>query len=244
VLLDIRGQRHRVNLVVRWLGSHVGPPGGWLRRRFGGRIRIPFRSFEADFELSQGEIAPYAQMVRDLAEGVIPLGPQIREWTVVDCGANVGLFSLFLKDAARVVAVEPNPAVNRRLQRNLEANGVAATVIEAAISDRDGTVRMDFANGPSVLSGIGESGAEVQSISLDSLLSKAEIDSVDLLKLDLEGHEIEALSGGADTLRQGRIKRIVAEFNDDVALVALDEHLAAFGFRRVTTGRINARFEL
>jgi FkbM family methyltransferase len=244
VLRDVRGQRPRASLVFRWLGSRAGSPDGWLKRTFGGRIRIPFRSFEADFELSQGEIAPYAQMVRDRSEGVIPVGPQVREWTVVDCGANVGLFSLFLKDAARVVAVEPNPAVNRRLKKNLETNGVAATVIEAAISNRDGTVRMDFASGPSVLSSIGESGAEVRSISLDSLLSEAEIDSVDLLKLDLEGHEIDALSGGADALRKGRIKRIVAEFSDAEALAALDEHLAAFGLHRVTTGRINARFEL
>jgi FkbM family methyltransferase len=183
-------------------------------------------------------------MVRDRAEGVIPIGPQVREWTVVDCGANVGLFSLFLKDAARVVAVEPNPAVNRRLKSNLESNGVTATVFEAAISERDGTVRMDFGSGPSVLAGIGENGAEVRSISLDSLLSEAEIDSVDLLKLDLEGHEIDALSGGADALRKGRIKRIVAEFDDAEALAALDEHLAAFGLHRVSTGRINARFEL
>jgi FkbM family methyltransferase len=244
VLRDVRGQRTRASLVVRWLGSRVGSPGGWLKRTFGGRIRIPFHSFEADFELSQGEIAPYAQMVRDRAEGVIPTSPEVSGWTVVDCGANVGLFSLFLKDAARVVAVEPNPAVNRRLKGNLEANGVAATVIEAAISGRDGTVKMDFGSGPSVLSSIGESGTEVRSISLDSLLSENKIDSVDLLKLDLEGHEIEALGGAADALSQGRVKRIVAEFNDADALAALDEHLAPYGFRRAITGRINARFEL
>ena len=171
------------------------------------------------------------------------MGPQVRDWTVVDCGANVGLFSLFLKEAARVVAVEPNPDVNRRLAMNLESNGVAATVVEAAISDRDGTVKMDFA-GPSVLTEIGESGTEVRSVSLDSLFAETKVDSVDLLKLDLEGHEIEALRGGTHALEQGLIKRIVAEFNDADALAALDRHLAAFGFRRVSTGRINARFEL
>lgn len=244
ILRDIQGQRPRASLIARSIGSRLGRPGGRLRNVLGGRIRIPFRSFEADFELSQGEIAPYAQMVRDLAEGVIPAGPQVREWTVVDCGANVGLFSLFLKEAARVVAVEPNPEVNHRLKSNLEANDVAATVIEAAVSDRDGVVTMDFASGPSVLSEIGKSGSEVRSVSLDSLLVETKIGIVDLLKLDLEGHEIEALKGAAGALEQGRIKRIVAEFNDCRALSALDEYLAAFRFHRVATGRFNARFEL
>src|SRR6185312_16389820 len=131
-------------------------------------IRIPFDSFEASFELSQGEITPYAQMVRDVEGGVIPTGGEIEGWTVLDCGANVGLFSLFSRRARRVVAVEPNPEVNRRLEQNLSSNGVAATVIQAAISDRDGTVKMDFASAPSVLTGIGNSGSDVRSVRIDS----------------------------------------------------------------------------
>jgi len=210
----------------------------------GGSIRIPFRTFEAEFELSQGEIAPYAQMKRDLASRLLPSGQEIRGWTVVDCGANVGLFSLFMKDAARLVAVEPNPAVVSRLRRNLESNEVAATVVEAAVSSEDGAVKMGFADGPSVLSAIGETGSEVRSVSIDSLLEQTNVDEVDLLKLDVEGHEIEALRGGSTHLERRRIKRIVVEFNDDDALDALDRHLAPYGFSRVATGEINARFDL
>lgn len=244
VLRDVRGQLTRVGLLVRLLASRAGRPGGWTRRTFGGRIQVPFRTFKAEFELSQGEIAPYAQMVRDLEDGVIPVGSQVRDWTVVDCGANVGLFSLFLKDAARVVAIEPNPSVNRRLKRNLEMNGVTATVIEAAVSSQDGVVKMDFASGPSVLTEIGESGTDVRSMSLDTIFAEAEVDTVDLLKLDVERHEIDAIRGAAEALGNGRIKRIVAEFVDADALAALDEHLGACGFHRAVTGRFNARFEL
>jgi FkbM family methyltransferase len=226
------------------MGSGAGGPGGRLRRVFGGGIRIPFRTFEAEFELSQGEIAPYAQMKRDLARRLLPNGPEICGWTVVDCGANVGLFSLFMKDAARLVAVEPNPAVVPRLRRNLESNEVVATVVEAAVSSEDGAVKMSFGDGPSVLSAIGESGSEVRAVSLDSLFEETHVDEVDLLKLDVEGHEIEALQGGSTHLERRRIKRIVVEFNDDDALAALDRHLAQYGFSRVATGEINARFDL
>ena len=44
--------------------------------------------------------------------------------------------------------------------------------------------------------------------------------------------------------QNGRIRRIVAEFQDQDALAALDAHLAPRGFERVATGPINARFEL
>jgi len=117
-------------------------------------------------------------------------------------------------------------------------------VVEAAVSSEDGAVKMGFGDGPSVLSAIGESGSEVRSVSIDSLLEQTNVDEVDLLKLDVEGHEIEALQGGSTHLERRRIKRIVVEFNDDDALAALDRHLAQYGFGRVATGEINARFDL
>jgi len=235
VLRDLRGPRERARLLTRLIGSRFG-----LGR---GPIRLRFRDFEAEFELSQGEISPYAQVAMDVEAGVIPDRTEARGWTVLDCGANVGLFSLFLKDAERIVAVEPNPDVCARLRRNLDANGVDATVIESAVSDLDGTVKMDF-GGPSVLSGIGASGSDVRCASLDALLEETGIGSVDLLKLDVEGHEIEALNGGAGALGGGRIRRIVAEFGDRDALAALDAHLLPLGFERAATGAINARFDL
>ncbi|HEY5976329.1 MAG TPA: FkbM family methyltransferase [Solirubrobacterales bacterium] len=235
VLRDLRGPAERARLLARLLGSRLG-----LGR---GPIRLRFQNFEAVFELSQGEISPYAQVAMDVDAGVIPDRSKAKGWTVMDCGANVGLFSLFLMDAERIVAVEPNPEVCGRLRRNMEINGIDATVIESAVSDLDGIVKMDF-GGPSVLSGIGETGSDVRSASIDALLEETGIDSVDLLKLDVEGHEIEALTGGGAALRAGRIRRIVAEFGSPEELAALDAHLLPLGFERAATGSINARFDL
>ena len=211
--------------------------------RSGARVVVPFRSFEAEFELAQGEISPYAQMVRDVTDGVIPSAAEAAGWTVVDCGANVGLFSLFLKDAERVVAVEPNPEVCRRLAANLERNGIDGTVVQAAISGEEGTVRMDFA-GPSVLSEIGAGESEVRATTLDTLFAENGLEAIDVLKLDVERHEIEALEGGSQALQAKRVKRIVAEFQDAPALAALDAHLRPLGYARTATGRFNARYEL
>lgn len=234
VLRDIPGLGDRTRLLARLAASRLG-----LGR---GDIRVSFVGFEAEFELSQGEIAPYAQLVADVERGVIPAAAG-RDWTVFDCGANVGLFSLFMRDAARVVAVEPNPSTGARLARNLETNGVDATVLQAAITAEDGSVKMDFA-GPSVLAEIGETGSEVRSVSIDTLLDETSTERVDLLKLDVEGHEIAALEGAGKALEAGRIRRIVAEFQDQDALATLDAYLVPLGFERVATGPINARFEL
>ncbi len=81
-------------------------------------------------------------------------------------------------------------------------------------------------------------------IRLDTLFSDEGIESVDLLKLDVEGHEIQALEGCAATFGRGVVKRIIAEYKDAVALEKLNEHLSPLGFRRTATGLVNARFEL
>lgn len=232
-------------LAVRSIGSRLGKPGGRLAETLGGTVRIPFRFFEAEFELSEGEIAPYAQMLHDLDEDVIPMGPDLEQWTIVDCGANVGLFSLFLRRANRIIAIEPNPSTNKRLARNFEFNGLNGTVIEAAVSSLDGTAKMNFGRVPSVLAQIGSSGSEVRCLSLDSILERQGVNSVDLLKLDVEGHEIEALEGCEQALARGAIKRIVAEHSgNDSLLAALDRHLFEFGFQRIATGSVNAKYEL
>jgi FkbM family methyltransferase len=182
-------------------------------------------------------------MLRDLDSGVIPDGPDLESWTVVDCGANVGLFSLFLRRAKLIVAIEPNPGTNRRLKWNFERNDLSGAVLRAAISDRDGTVKMDF-EGPSVLGAIGAGDSEVACLSLETICSEQGIESVDLLKLDVEGHEIEALEGCSALLQQGAVKRIVAEYNDEEALRQLDNYLRERGLQRVATGPFNARYDL
>jgi FkbM family methyltransferase len=52
---------------------------------------------------------------------------------------------------------------------------------------------------------------EIECISLDSYLQQNNIDSVDVLKLDLQGGEVDALKGAANSLASGKIKCILIE---------------------------------
>ncbi len=82
-----------------------------------------------------------------LGSGVIRLAPGD---TVVDVGANIGLFSLWAADripGGRIVALEPVPVIHEVLTANLREHlpeGVAADPRSVGLSDRDGVARIRY----------------------------------------------------------------------------------------------------
>jgi FkbM family methyltransferase len=213
-------------------------------RRWLPSICVSFRQFELEFRPGRGELTPYAQIQEDLRNGTIPRPPAGEKWLVVDCGANIGLFSLFLKDAGRIIAVEPNPDVHARLARNFHRNGVHGSTINKAVSASPGTVRMDF-RASTVLASITSTGeTEVEATTLDAIATQEGIEHIDLLKLDLEGHELEALRGASRMLKDRRIRRIYAEFSTQTALDGIEALLAPLGFQRTNVSDFNALYVL
>jgi FkbH-like protein/FkbM family methyltransferase len=101
--------------------------------------------------------------------------------TVVDIGANIGMFSLFVlgrSPGARVYAFEPAPAVYELLRANCEAyGGAAARAFNAGVAERAGTARFTFYEKSSVFSGFHSDEADdrraieavVRSVTDDSL---------------------------------------------------------------------------
>ncbi|MBN2084125.1 MAG: FkbM family methyltransferase [Anaerolineales bacterium] len=119
---------------------------------------------------------------------------------VFDLGGNVGYYTLISAFRAgprgRVFAFEPLPRNLDFLRRHLVLNRIEnVTVIDAAVSDRSGTVR--FEEDSSTSKGrIGGSGSlEVKSIALDDWLDQGLLPAPDLLKIDIEGAEFLALQG-------------------------------------------------
>jgi FkbM family methyltransferase len=130
---------------------------------------------------------------------------------VVDLGANVGYFGAFALGRwpeARVVAYEPDPANAAVHLRAIALNGLADRweLRRAAAAAADGELR--FRASGDALSRADASG-ELVVRSEDVLPVAAD---ADLLKLDVEGAELDVIRGAADTLARGSIDVIQFEF--------------------------------
>lgn len=115
----------------------------------------------------------------------------------VDIGANVGIWTVLLashQNVRRVIAFEPSQENLAYLRSNLELNKVTnkVTIVESAVSDVNGEVVFDD-SGSGATKRIATTGnTVVPSVSLDTYLKDM---SVNLIKIDVEGHEPLVLSG-------------------------------------------------
>jgi FkbM family methyltransferase len=142
--------------------------------------------------------------------------------TIVDIGANIGAFALLIESrarGARVHCFEPGPETRGLLERNISANGLQeyVAVHPFAVSDRRGAVelmRTDLTMHRSIFPNGYASGESdrVETLPLSEALDLAG-DRIDLLKIDVEGAEIEIVEGMAPA-DWGRVERAVIEYHD------------------------------
>lgn len=120
---------------------------------------------------------------------IVDLRPQV----VLDIGGNIGSFTLraLAEGAQLVVAVEPEPHNIELFKLNCaqEIEDGRVVLIERAVWSSEMTLRVSDVKGASGTSPERE-GADVQSVTLESLLSERQYD---FMKMDIEGAEIEAL---------------------------------------------------
>jgi FkbM family methyltransferase len=141
--------------------------------------------------------------------------------SIVDVGACVGSFTVWAAKRsphARLIAVEPNPEVMPYLVENIQTNQLASrvAVVEAAVGGVTGLAAIENANARTtemhVVPVESGGGPAVRMFSLEGLLQEAGLDSCDLLKLDCEGGEYDALLSAPDSVLK-RIRAIVCEFH-------------------------------
>jgi FkbM family methyltransferase len=130
---------------------------------------------------------------------------------VVDVGANVGTLTLAVKwhrPDARLVSIEPAPANLTYLERNLAAaGGGSVTLVKAAAGAQRGVTRLGGAFTDSYQTGL-DQGTDVAVIPLSEVLQEPTA----LLKIDVEGAEMEALKGAGEAL--DRVERVAVEYHD------------------------------
>jgi FkbM family methyltransferase len=124
-------------------------------------------------------------------------------FTFIDIGANVGLYSLFVasRARARIIALEPQPGILERLRFNLAANPqVGIEVQPFAVTDHEGTVTLridpDDSGGTRIDRGMAPDTGEAIAVRcrpLLAILNDAGVTTIDALKIDVEGAEDLAL---------------------------------------------------
>jgi FkbM family methyltransferase len=202
------------------------------------RARRPVLAAELTWAWKRRQGDPAARVVDDLA------GPGQQ---VLDIGANWGLFTARLArlvgPSGHVEAFEPHPAhaaTLRKVAAGLPAVDVHMTALsdhegeaELVIPVRDGTPLTALAHlDAPAPAGPREQRVPVPLRTLDAVLGD-DHPPVDLVKCDVEGHELEVLRGGERTLRRGRpalVLEIEERHRPDGGVAEVFDYLRDIGY--------------
>jgi len=124
---------------------------------------------------------------------------------IVDCGAHIGFFTIKMtKMRRKVIAIEPHPTNLLFLKENIRKNEVKnVTVVEKAVGDKKGKAEFFFGNSfdTGSLRFPSKSSIEVEVDTLDSICKELNVSGIDLLKIDVEGAELDVLKGAEESLK-------------------------------------------
>lgn len=143
------------------------------------------------------------------------------DYTLLDCGANYGYWSVLVSSkpygAHKAIAIEPSAANFPKLANNARINQNRFQTVKCAIGAARGTARLSGTKHEAFSIADGrDGGEEVPVIALDNLLDDGRISSGGkfLIKLDVEGVEIDAIKGGARLLGEDSVLLAEEHGND------------------------------
>ncbi|MFZ2500411.1 MAG: FkbM family methyltransferase [Minisyncoccia bacterium] len=175
---------------------------------------------------------------------------------VIDGGANIGVSLLYIKlqaPNAHVICIEPNPAAQIVLEKNITTNGweKSVTIIRSALGKSTGTA--DFfllADTDTDSSGslIQKSGLKEKRRSFTvpvEPLSHHITEPIDFLKLDIEGAEFDVMDDLQTSGCLARIKHIQLEYHDEPdspanSLSSMLQRLEHEGFKTAVRSIVSA----
>lgn len=143
---------------------------------------------------------------------------KLKEGLIVNVGANIGFYSIFLASAfpkaTKVLAIEPNPEAFRLLQANIIRNELSNRIqaIQTCIGDTDGKATLSVIAGMPEYSSIGgiahpgvasceQASVEVPIVPLGNVVGD---ERVSLIFVDTEGAEEAVFGGATDILRRDK----------------------------------------
>lgn len=148
---------------------------------------------------------------------------------VFDVGANIGNHTLsFARHADRVYSFEPIPDIFSVLNQNIHQNNLSnVTAINCALSDSQGNADIFIIADNVGASSLEQRTSETNTITVskkcgDDVIRELALDKLDLIKIDVEGHEIFALQGLMESIKKFQ-PIIVMEWNDPVSIARINK---------------------
>ena len=166
---------------------------------------------------------------------------------VVDIGANVGYYTLLaarrVGPHGKVYAFEPGPQDFKLLTGNLQLNGYENVIaIQKAVSNETGTASFFLSPRGSTAHSLlpsrdySKETIAIETVTLDEFFEKARSPAIQVIKMDIEGWEIEALDGMRRTIIGNNQLTMIVEFipwlllSRGMSALALTDKLMELGF--------------
>jgi FkbM family methyltransferase len=233
---DVQSRSDWIGRLVRTAAREIATGEGTIRRGPATGLRIDATGRMAGYVLGTADYDEQTWFAEHVASGS----------TFYDIGANVGFFTLVAAKIVGaegvVVAFEPLPANVRQLEKNVALNALNnVTVIPTAVGSIEGLAGLvlgDDARDNSRLSDGqtgGEDEIEVPVTTVDAAVREHDLRMPDVIKIDVEGAEIDVLRGALETIRRSRplivveVHGIGSEFADFA-----DQELSSLGYRGET----------
>jgi len=150
--------------------------------------------------------------------------PKEGDW-VLDLGGLYGETSLwyskYVGKNGRVFCFEPVQENYRVLLENLSANGTKNIIpVNLAVGEKSGEIRISGSGGSAAAS---DTGQTISCTSIDDFAKNNNLTKVDLISMDIEGHEFNALRGAVETLKRFKPKLAISVYHsgDDLARIPL-----------------------
>ncbi|MBL4850319.1 MAG: FkbM family methyltransferase [Planctomycetes bacterium] len=159
--------------------------------------------------------------------------------TIVDGGANIGAFTLFALAAApeaKIWSLEPFPETFHKLELTIARNNQVTRVSthQVALAPESGTRHMAGGDLPShkrvLVEEASPQDVSVEALPLGEFLDREGLETLDLLKLDIEGEEHPLLQDTPDEVLK-RIGALVMEYHPRAPKEPLFARLIKSGFR-------------
>ena len=177
--------------------------------------------------------------------------PDDRPLTVIDLGANVGMFAQRLFDLAferglsadriSLLMVEASRSCCNEIERRLSTQPISRAsyrLVCGAVGERSGSTFLDE-SGESIANSIGSTGTPVEYVDLTKHVGG----EIDLLKIDIEGSEEQLLASYPDVI--ARVRTLIIEIHSNRCNAArCNDALAIFPHRRNVLSRPDQSVEL